>query len=133
MLCLVAQSCPTLCSPIDCSLEKCMATHSSILAWRIPWTEKPGRLHSIMGFIYSCINLFSFGCPGSSLLPGLFSQCGEWGLLSSCSAWTSRCGGFSCCRAWALGCSGFSSCDTGLCSCSSRALEHKLCSCGTWT
>ena len=25
-------------------LEKEMATHSSILAWRIPWTEKPGRL-----------------------------------------------------------------------------------------
>ena len=26
-----------------------MATHSSVLAWRIPWTEKPGRLQS-MGF-----------------------------------------------------------------------------------
>ena len=25
-------------------LEKEMATHSSILAWRIPWTEKPGGL-----------------------------------------------------------------------------------------
>ena len=25
-------------------LEKVMATHSSILAWRIPWTEEPGRL-----------------------------------------------------------------------------------------
>ena len=24
-----------------------MATRSSILAWRIPWTEEPGRLHSI--------------------------------------------------------------------------------------
>ena len=29
-------------------LEKGMATHSSILAWRIPWTEKPGRLQPIM-------------------------------------------------------------------------------------
>ena len=28
-------------------LEKEMATHSSNLAWRIPWTEKPGRLQSI--------------------------------------------------------------------------------------
>ena len=27
-------------------LEKGMATHSSILTWRIPWTEKLGRLHS---------------------------------------------------------------------------------------
>ena len=27
-------------------LVKEMATHSSILAWRIPWTEEPGRLQS---------------------------------------------------------------------------------------
>ena len=30
-------------------LEKRMATHSSILAWRIPWTEEPGRLHTVHG------------------------------------------------------------------------------------
>ena len=29
------------------SLEKEMATHSSILAWKIPWTEKAGRLQSM--------------------------------------------------------------------------------------
>ena len=28
-------------------LEKEMATHSSILAWEIPWTEKPGELQSM--------------------------------------------------------------------------------------
>ena len=28
-------------------LEKTMATHSSILAWRIPWTEEPGGLQSM--------------------------------------------------------------------------------------
>ena len=28
-------------------LQKEVATHSSILAWRIPWTEKPGRLQSM--------------------------------------------------------------------------------------
>ena len=28
-------------------LEKCMATHSSILAWKIPWAEEPGGLQSI--------------------------------------------------------------------------------------
>ena len=28
-------------------LEKGMATHSSFLAWRIPWTEKPGELQSM--------------------------------------------------------------------------------------
>ena len=27
-------------------LEKAVATHSSILAWQIPWTEEPGRLQS---------------------------------------------------------------------------------------
>ena len=28
-------------------LEKGMAAHSSILAWRIPWTEEPGKLQSM--------------------------------------------------------------------------------------
>ena len=28
-------------------MEKKMATHSSIFSWRIPWTEKPGRLWSM--------------------------------------------------------------------------------------
>ena len=34
---------------LDCEdhLEKRMATHSYILAWRIPWTEEPGRLQSM--------------------------------------------------------------------------------------
>ena len=29
------------------ALEKEMATHSSVLAWRIPWAEEPGRLQSM--------------------------------------------------------------------------------------
>ena len=61
---LVTQSCPSLCDPMDCSMsclpvhhqlpeftethihwaEKATATHSSTLAWKIPWTEEPGRL-----------------------------------------------------------------------------------------
>ena len=28
-------------------LEECMATHSSILAWEIPWIEEPGGLQSM--------------------------------------------------------------------------------------
>ena len=39
---------PRLCLPS--LLEKEMAAHSSILAWRIPWTEEPGGLQS-MGFL----------------------------------------------------------------------------------
>ena len=31
------------------TLEKEMATHSSILAWEISWTEKPGRLQFMVG------------------------------------------------------------------------------------
>ena len=31
----------------DDPLEESMATHSSILAWRIPWTEEPGGLQSM--------------------------------------------------------------------------------------
>ena len=29
------------------ALEKAMATHSSTLAWKTPWTERPGRLQSM--------------------------------------------------------------------------------------
>ena len=29
------------------ALEKGMATHSSVLAWKIPWTEEPGELQSM--------------------------------------------------------------------------------------
>ena len=46
-----------------------MATHSSILAWRIPWTEKPGRLGStgslgfsslfVWGFFFACLVVFA--------------------------------------------------------------------------
>ena len=32
---------------VEDPLEKEMAIHSSILAWRIPWTEEPGGLQSI--------------------------------------------------------------------------------------
>ena len=67
---LVAQPYLTLCHPMGCSLpsssvhgrtwetparslgqedplEKGMATHVNILAWRIPWTEEPGQLQSL--------------------------------------------------------------------------------------
>ena len=34
---------------LEDSLETALATHSSIFAWRIPWTEEPGRLYSPWG------------------------------------------------------------------------------------
>ena len=38
---------PGLIPALGRSLEKGMETHSSILAWRIPWTEEPGGLQSM--------------------------------------------------------------------------------------
>ena len=53
-------------------LEKEMATHSSILAWEIPWTEEPGRLQSMgsqrVGQVLICIFLTDTGA----------SQMAEW-------------------------------------------------------
>ena len=40
-------------------LEKEMATHSSILAWRNPWTEEPGRLHGVTKSQIQLKNMFS--------------------------------------------------------------------------
>ena len=38
---------PQLALRLEDPLEKEMATHSSTLAWKIPWTEEPGRLQSM--------------------------------------------------------------------------------------
>ena len=35
-------------------VEKEMATHSSIIAWKIPWTEEPGRLQSMESHRIGC-------------------------------------------------------------------------------
>ena len=36
-----------ICISLIISVEKAMAPHSSTLAWKIPWTEEPGRLQSM--------------------------------------------------------------------------------------
>ena len=41
-------------------LEKEMATHSSILGWKIPRTEEPGRLHTVRGVTKSQTRLSNF-------------------------------------------------------------------------
>ena len=51
----------------DDSLEKEMATHSSILAWKIPWTEEPGRLQS-MGSQRVGHDRAILGLPGGSVV-----------------------------------------------------------------
>ena len=41
-------------------LEKAMATHSSTLAWKIPWTEEPGRLQSMGLLSQTWLSDFTF-------------------------------------------------------------------------
>ena len=63
------------------SPEKEMATHSSLLAWRIPWTEETGRLHCLENkgslIILSPVKeMQGIGenCWGKSCLPLLFQE-----------------------------------------------------------
>ena len=77
------------------SLEKAMAPHSSILAWKIPWMEEPGRLQS-MGSLrvghdwVTSLSLFTFTHwrskwqPTPMFLPG---ESQERGSLVGCCLW----------------------------------------------
>ena len=49
-------------------LEKEMATHSSILAWRIPWTEKPDRLQSTGSQSQTRLSKFTFTSHASKVM-----------------------------------------------------------------
>ena len=62
-------------------LEKEIATQSSTLAWKIPWTEKPGRLQSMGSQSRTRLSNCLLACAGSLWLRGLFSSCSERGLL----------------------------------------------------
>ena len=75
--------------------EKAMAPHSSTLAWKIPWTEEPGRLQS-MGSLrvghdsVTSLSLFTFmhwkrkWQPTPVFLPG---ESQEWESLVGCHLW----------------------------------------------
>ena len=77
------------------ALEEGMATHSSILVWRIPWTEEPGRLQS-MGSLgvghdrVTSLSLFTFTHwrrkwqPTPVFLPG---ESQGWENLMGCHLW----------------------------------------------
>ena len=43
-------------------LEKAMASHSSTLAWKIPWTEEPGGLQSMGSLGRTRLSDFTFTC-----------------------------------------------------------------------
>ena len=75
--------------------EKAMATHSGTLAWKIPWTEEPGRLQS-MGSLRighdwaTSLSIFTFmhwrrkWQPTPVFLPG---ESQGWGSLVGCCLW----------------------------------------------
>ena len=79
----------------DSKSEKAMARHSSTLAWKIPWTEEPGRLQS-MGSLRvghdwaTSFSLFTFlhwrrkWQPTPAFLPG---ESQGWGSLVGCRLW----------------------------------------------
>ena len=77
-----------------CSLEKAMATHSSTLAWKIPWTEEPGRLQSMGSLSRTRLSDFTFTfhfralekemATHSSVLPG---ESQGRGSLVGCRLW----------------------------------------------
>ena len=60
-------------------LEKGKATHSSILAWRIPWTTVHGaqRVGHNQGTFTFLLKIFIYGCAESSLPCRLFCSCGK--------------------------------------------------------
>ena len=82
------------------STEKAMAPHSSTLAWKIPWTEEPGRLQSMGSLILghdwaTSLSLFTFVhwrrkwqptpvfLPGESQGRGILVGCRLWGRTES--------------------------------------------------
>ena len=81
--------------PLTVASEKAMAPHSSALAWKIPWTEEPGRLWS-MGSLRvghdwaTSLSLFTFTHwrrkwqPTPVFLPG---ESQGWGSLVGCCLW----------------------------------------------
>ena len=77
------------------NMEKVMAPHSSTLAWKIPWTEEPGRLQFMgwrrVGYDWTTsLSLFTFmhwrrkWQPTPVFLPG---ESQGWGSLMGCYLW----------------------------------------------
>ena len=82
-------------------MEEGMATHFSMLAWRVPWTEKPSRLPWVAES-WTWLKQANMHTHGLSLV----SACGA---TLCCAVWASQCGCFSC---------------------GAQALEHGPSSCG---
>ena len=90
--------------------------------------EGGGELFSSSAFLK--VHVFIFGCAGSPSLSAGFLYLQRAGVALCGRERASPCGGPSCCRAWALGVRISVVTADGLSICGSRALEHRLSSCG---
>ena len=76
-------------------MEKAMAPHSSTLAWKIPWAEEPGSLHSVVLIRVrhdraASLSLFTFMHWRRKWQPTPVFLLGEsqgWGSLVGCRLW----------------------------------------------
>ena len=152
LFCLVAESCPALCNPMDCSTPG--FSGSFLLLSQNDLKEMLSKLFtsefsSIPGYVSrnlavnplslkehgtclgSCHLTFKvFDCAGSPLLCRLFSDGSRWGAtLSGCGARVSHC--LSSGEAQALGARASAVAAPGLGGCGPRALEHRFSSGGT--
>ena len=79
-----------VCYTVVDDLEKALATHSSTLAWKLPWTEQPGRLWSLGSLSRTQLSDFTFTHwrrkwqPTPVFLPG---ESQGWGSLVGCHLW----------------------------------------------
>ena len=87
---------PIKCSFLEVSSEKAMVPHSSTLAWKVPWTEEPGRLQS-MGLLrvghnwVTSLSLFTFmhWRRKWQLTPVFWpGESQGWGSLVGCHLWS---------------------------------------------
>ena len=62
-------------------LEKGMATHYNILAWKIPWTEEPDGLQSIVSKELDTTERLSTLTVSLEKIPRIFMSCRTWTVL----------------------------------------------------
>ena len=115
-------------------------SNKALLALPLPlffYKEKDTHVYTVwLCCLFSPLTLFNGHLPLSYTLFFFFflvalSLCCCVSVFSSCGSWASHCSGFSCCRAQALSTLASVVSARRLSSCSSRALELGLCSCGT--
>ena len=107
----------------DCLCSSWFLHHFFFFA--LPANMRPFKIH-----FFFFLNLFIFGCVGSSLLCVGFLQLQRVEVTLHCGAGASHCGAFSCYRAQGLGARASVVVARQLSSCGSWVLERRLSTCG---